>query len=139
MIDRPTIETLIHDFYLDIRRDGLLGPVFAGVIGDDWGVHLGRMVEFWSTVMLGTRSFRGNVFGKHMAIPGVRAEHFLRWLTLWHHHTDRLFDAATAGELQRTAHGIARNLFHGFFGEFPSFVMRDGIAIGHVPEESPAP
>lgn len=82
MIDRSKIETLIHDFYSDIRRDALLGPVFAGAIGDDWGVHLGRMVEFWSTVMLGTRSFSGNVFGKHMAIAGVRAEHFLRWLTL---------------------------------------------------------
>jgi len=139
MIDRTKIETLVHDFYRDIGRDDLLGPLFTGIIGDDWSVHLARMVEFWSTVMLGTRSFRGNVFGKHMAVAGVRPEHFLRWLTLWHRHTNRLFGTETAAELQRTAHGIARNLFYGFFGEFPTFVMRDGVAVGHVPEERPAP
>ncbi|NKI92459.1 group III truncated hemoglobin [Rhizobacter sp. SG703] len=138
-LDRAQVETLVHEFYRDVRSDELLAPVFGAVIGDDWSVHLQRMVEFWSTVMLGSRSFRGNVYGKHMAIDGVRQEHFLRWITLWHRHTDRLFSREVAEEFQRTAHGIGRNLFHGFFGEFPKFVMRDGVAIGHEPDAWVAP
>lgn len=133
-VDRARIETLVRDFYGDVRTDALLAPVFGPVIGDDWGPHLARMVDFWSTVMLGARSFRGNVFAKHMVLQGVRDEHFLRWITLWHRHTNRLFDDATALELQRTAHGIGRNLFYGLLGEVPSFVMRNGEAIGHVPD-----
>jgi hemoglobin len=73
-------------------------------------------------VMLGSRSFRGNVFGKHMAIEGIAPTHFTRWLTLWHQHTTARFESADAAELQRVAQGIARNLFHGFFDgqhEFP--------------------
>lgn len=133
-LDRAGIETLVHDFYGDVRRDELLAPLFDRIIGDDWSVHLDRLVEFWSTVMLGTRTFRGNVYGKHMVIDGVRPEHFLRWLTLWHRHTNRLFPDEVAEEFQRTAHGIGRNLFHGFFGEFPRFVMRNGVAVGHEPD-----
>lgn len=133
-LDRAGVETLVHDFYADVRRDDLLAPVFNRVIGDDWSVHLDRLVEFWSTVMLGTRTFRGNVYGKHMVLDGVRPEHFLRWITLWHRHTNRLFPDEVAEEFQRTAHGIGRNLFHGFFGEFPRFVMRNGVAVGHEPD-----
>lgn len=138
-LDRAGVETLVHAFYDDIRRDEMLGPVFGAVIGDDWGPHLQRMVEFWSTVMLGSRSFRGNVYGKHMVLDGIRPEHFLRWITLWHRHTNRLFDDEVAEEFQRTAHGIGRNLFHGFFGEFPRFVMRNGVAVGHEPDVWVAP
>jgi hemoglobin len=133
-LDRAGIEALVHGFYDDVRRDELLAPVFEAVIGKDWDPHLVRLVEFWCTAMLGTRSFRGNVYGKHMALDGVRPEHFLRWITLWHRHTDRLFSDEIAEELLRTAHGIGRNLFHGFFGELPRFVMRDGVAVGHEPD-----
>jgi hemoglobin len=128
-VTREALTQLVHDFYADVRADDKLGPVFDGAIGDHWDTHLARMVEFWSTVMLGTHSFRGNVFGKHMALEGVEREHFLRWITLWHKHTDRLFAPPAARELQQTAHGIARNLFYGFFDRFAHFVMEDGVAV----------
>jgi len=42
------------------------------------------MTEFWSTVLLHTRSFRGNVMRKHVALlPALQPAHFARWLTLW--------------------------------------------------------
>jgi hemoglobin len=129
--DRDQIRRLVHAFYRDVRSDASLGPLFDEAIGDHWETHLDRMVEFWSTVMLGTHSFRGNVFGKHMALAGVKDDHFLRWLTLWHRHTDRMFADDVAHEFQRTAHGIGRNLFHGFFGTFPEFVIEDGVAVAH--------
>ena len=124
-VTKERLSALVHAFYRDIGADDALGPIFTTVIGPDWSVHLERMVEFWSTVMLGSRSFRGNVFGKHMAIEGVAPTHFVRWLSLWRRHTDALFAPPDAAELQRIAQGIARNLFHGFFDGRHAFPLDD--------------
>ena len=70
----PSVESitqLVHGFYGDVRRDPLLGPVFEKALHGQWDAHLQRLVDFWSTVALGTRSFKGDVFGKHMALEGV--------------------------------------------------------------------
>jgi len=123
--DSDSVTRLVHEFYADVRADPLLGPVFDGAIGDRWDTHLPRMVSFWSTVMLGARSFQGNVFGKHMALEGVAPAHFAAWLGLWKKHTERLFAPEVAQEFQFVAHGIARNLFRGFFGVFPDTIEPD--------------
>lgn len=115
-----SIALLVHGFYADVRQHALLGPVFEQAIGDRWDIHLQRLVDFWSTVALGTRSFKGDVFGKHMALQGVTAAHFAAWVGLWQAHTRRLFTPDVAHELQVVAHGIARNLFRGYFGSEPA-------------------
>lgn len=134
LIDRDDIALLVRNFYEDIRLDPLLGPVFIPALGAHWEEHLDRMTEFWSTVMLGSRSFRGNVYGKHAALAetsDVSPEHFLRWLTLWHKHTNALFIEEVAMELQQTAEGIGRNLFHAFFQQFARFKVVDGVAVAY--------
>lgn len=113
---REGLTDLVHGFYADVRADARLGPLFDRAIGDHWDAHLARMVEFWSTVTLGTRSFKGDVFGKHMAVDGVQPEHFDIWLRLWSQHTERVFAPEVARELQNLAGGVARNLFRGYFG-----------------------
>ena len=120
-----SLTELVHSFYTDVRADALLGPVFEEALRDRWEPHLGRMVDFWSTVALGSKSFSGNVFAKHMALQGVTPAHFAAWVGLWGKHTDRLFEPAVARELQITAHGIARNLFRGYFGTRPEFAHRE--------------
>lgn len=132
-ITRQRLADVVHGFYAEVRADPLLAPVFDRVIGQNWTPHLKRMVEFWSTVALGTRSFQGNVYAKHMALDEVQPEHFLRWVTLWHRHTNALLQPSDARSLQRVAHGIARNLFHGLFGQFASFEMVDEVAVGWIP------
>lgn len=61
-LTQESIATLVYAFYDSVRADPELGPVFNAAI-DDWEPHLARMVEFWSTTMLGTKSFQGNVYG----------------------------------------------------------------------------
>lgn len=141
-LEAASVKDLVHNFYDDILEDVLLGPIFVQAIGPQWDAHLERMVSFWSTVMLGTHSFRGNVFGKHMALKGqhpIQAHHFYRWLTLWHHQTSALFEPEVARDFQRTAQGIARNLFYGLLGEFAEFIIQDGVVVGHVPDASANP
>lgn len=128
-LSRERLSTLVHRFYADVRADALLGPVFEDALHDRWEPHLERMVEFWSTVALGSRSFTGNVFGKHMALSGVTPAHFSHWVGLWKDNTERLFEPDVAHDLQVTAHGIARNLFHGYFGEMPNFAHREDASV----------
>ncbi|RYF66708.1 MAG: group III truncated hemoglobin [Comamonadaceae bacterium] len=116
-----SITQLVHGFYSDVRQDPLLGPVFEKALHGQWDAHLQRLVDFWSTVALGTRSSKGDVFGKHMALDGVTPAHFAAWVRLWQLHTSRVFAPQVAEQLQQAAHGIARNLFRGYFGQVPSF------------------
>jgi hemoglobin len=116
-----SMAALVHSFYADVRAHPLLGPVFEAALHGRWDEHLARLVDFWRTVALGERRFRGDVFGKHMALSGVTPAHFAAWVGLWQHHTNRLFAPEFAQELQLAAHGIARNLFRGYFGAEPAF------------------
>lgn len=126
-----SITLLVHGFYADVRSDPLLGPVFEEALAGRWDAHLQRLVDFWSTVALGTRSFKGDVFGKHMALEGVTPAHFAAWVGLWRQHTSRLFAPEVAYDLQVAAHGIARNLFRGYFGSDPAFMPSRNGHGGH--------
>lgn len=116
-LNTASITTLIHEFYDAVRADPELFPVFGAAIGPNWAPHLERMVDFWSTIMLGTKSFQGNVFGKHMLLEGVTQDHFVRWLALFEATSSRLFAPAVAQEFQVTARRIASSLQYGFFGK----------------------
>lgn len=126
-----SITQLVHGFYGDVRRDPLLGPVFEKALHGQWDAHLHRLVDFWSTVALGTRSFKGDILGKHMVLVGVTPAHFAAWVGLWQQHTSRMFARDVAHDLQVAAHGIARNLFRGYFGNEPGFVQRRDDDHGH--------
>jgi hemoglobin len=130
-LDAGSIARLVHGFYADVRNDPLLGPVFEQALHGRWDEHLERLVNFWSTVALGTRSFKGDVFGTHMALEGITPAHFAAWVRLWQQHTSRLFAPEVAEDLQVAAHGIARNLFRGYFGSDPAFVPPRGEHGGH--------
>ncbi|GAA5078926.1 group III truncated hemoglobin [Lysobacter panacisoli] len=75
------LATLVDRFYEKVRADPELGPVFNAAI-DDWPEHQRMLTAFWSSVALGTRSYRGNPMSAHRPHP-IRVEHFDRWLSLW--------------------------------------------------------
>lgn len=126
-----TITQLVHGFYADVRLDPLLGPVFERALHGQWDAHLQRLVDFWSTVALGTRSFKGDLLGKHRALADVTPAHFSAWVRLWQQHTSRLLAPDVARDLHVAAHGVARNLFRGYFGHEPAFATprhtHDGV------------
>ena len=116
-LDRPALAVLVDTFYDRVRRDPLLGPTFAGAIADgEWDQHKERMVSFWSTAMLKAREFRGNVFGKHQAMPQLTPAHFARWLALFEDTAGMLFAPDDAHALVDAARGMARGLQIGLFG-----------------------
>ena len=130
-ITKAQLEALVLAFYRDIGADEMLAPVFVSVLGPDWSLHLERIVDFWCTALLGSRSYRGNMLDKHMRIKGVQPEHFARWLALWQQHTASRFGPAEAAELQRMARRIALQLFRGFFGDLQDFPAdEDSAGVG---------
>lgn len=75
------LKRLVHGFYDRVRKDPELGPIFDERIRD-WGPHLARMVEFWSSVALMTGRYHGAPMPKHLTLP-VDQSHFDRWLELF--------------------------------------------------------
>ncbi len=116
-ITEQSIRLMVDTFYEGVRSDEILGPVFEKTLHGAWDAHMPRMYAFWSTVLLGTSSFQGNVYGKHMALSGIEKEHFARWLELFEETVTQLYDAETAGEIMQVADRIAGSLQLGFFGE----------------------
>lgn len=100
---RPDVERLVDLFYEKVRNDELIGPVFAHV---DWPAHLPTMYNFWSSMLFGEMSYRGNPFQKHLKLA-IGTEHFARWLELFEETVDENFSGSRATEIKQRAQSIA--------------------------------
>ncbi|MGH6957265.1 MAG: group III truncated hemoglobin [Caulobacteraceae bacterium] len=80
-IDEAMIERLVRAFYVRVRADPLIGPVFEARIAD-WEPHLQRMFAFWSSVALMSGRYHGQPMAKHLPLA-IDAHHFDRWLELF--------------------------------------------------------
>ena len=109
-IDEAALTNVVHTFYGKVRDEAELGPVFDDAISD-WPHHLGKMVDFWSSVMLTTGRYKGNPVMMHMKHkPRITPALFNRWLALWGETTDELLPPEAAAALQARAARIAESL-----------------------------
>ena len=114
-ISEETIRALVHAFYGRVRRDEVLGPIFARVIGEDWDPHLAKMCDFWSSVMLMSGRYKGNPMIAHMRLKMVKPEHFIRWLDLFRVTALEECPPDIAVQFCARADNIARSLQLGMF------------------------
>ena len=114
-ISEDLIHDLVHGFYARIRGDAVLGPIFARVIGDNWGPHLAKMCDFWSSVMRMSGRYKGNPMLAHMRLKSVRPEHFERWLGLFRQSAHQICGPKLAALFISRAENIARGLQLGMF------------------------
>lgn len=109
-LDEAVLPALLTRFYERVRRDDVLGPLFNDVIRD-WPDHLGRIADFWSSVMLGSGRYKGNPVVIHLLhAPRMTPEMFARWLALWQETTTEMLPATVATAMQAKAHRIAQTL-----------------------------
>src|SRR3546814_15586539 len=102
-LDDAGLKNVVHNFYGRVRDDTELGPVFDDAISD-WPHHLGKMVDFWSSVMLTTGRYKGNPMMMHLKHRArITPELFDRWLALWAETTDELMPPDIAAALQAKA------------------------------------
>lgn len=100
---RHEIQILVDNFYDKVKVDELLGPVFADL---DWPHHLPIMYNFWSSMLLGDQSYRGNPLEKHLRLA-ITSEHFKRWLELFKQTVNENFSGEKAEEVKMRADSIA--------------------------------
>ena len=106
IVGRSDVEKLVNTFYSAARQDALLGPVFEQAIGSRWDEHLGKMYNFWETVLLGAHTYGGGPFPPHARLP-IHDEHFQRWVTLWKATIDDHFVGERADEAKWRADKMA--------------------------------
>ena len=116
------IKELVDCFYSRVRQDELLGPVFARAIGDHWEEHLTKMIDFWSTVVLASRRYKGNPMQVHINLPRLNQVHFDRWLALWRVTTSELLDQVHAQVFVTKAEFMAERLLSAIdlYNDFPA-------------------
>jgi len=103
ILTRQDIKLLVDLFYGKVQSDTLIGPVFSHV---DWDHHLPIMYNFWSSMLLGDQSYRGNPFQKHLPLA-IEGQHFDRWLKLFTETVDEQFSGDRAEEIKMRARSIA--------------------------------
>ena len=110
-ISEELIATLVDTFYMRVRQDETLGPVFARAIGSEWEPHLKRMRAFWSSLLLSSGRYKGNPMLKHlMLLPRIGQQHFERWLNLWRETAADVLPPQTAAVFVNRAEIIAERL-----------------------------
>jgi hemoglobin len=100
------IKVMVDRFYDRVNNDPLLSPVFNDFANVNWEKHLPVMYQFWSTLLLGTASYKGQPFDKHVPLP-IKTEHFDRWVSLFMETVDTHFQGKTAEEAKIKAKNIA--------------------------------
>lgn len=107
------IRTLVHTFYGRVRTDPQLGPIFAAHV-EDWDVHLARLCDFWSAILLKSGRFNGSPMARHVALSELNADLFRRWLALFRETAGEHPNAAMAAQASQAAHRIADSLWMGY-------------------------
>lgn len=109
-IKEEDIARLVPAFYERVRQDPVLGPIFNGAI-DDWPHHLGKLQDFWSSVMLTTGRYKGQPMVAHVRHEQqMTADNFARWLALWRQVSSDLLSPTAAAAVQERAERIAESL-----------------------------
>jgi hemoglobin len=111
-VTETSIADMVDTFYNKVRGDQLLGPIFAEAIGDDWGLHLKKMKAFWSSVLLASRTYKGNPMIAHLKLPRLSQPHFERWLQLWTETAGDLCSDALASVFIQKAQMIGARLLY---------------------------
>jgi hemoglobin len=99
------VKRMVDSFYDLVNKDELLSPVFNAHANVNWETHLPIMYKFWGSILLGTASYQGQPFPKHVFLP-VNKQHFDRWISLFIQNLDELFE----GEVTETAKARALNI-----------------------------
>ena len=109
-LSEDPIRHLVDRFYVKVRADPQLGPIFERAIPGDWGPHLATMHNFWSSVMLTSGRYKGNPVAVHLRLEGIEPQLFERWLALFDETCCELFDDDVARAFRMKAARIAESL-----------------------------
>ena len=107
---KEDIQQLVDQFYIKVRKDVLIGPIFNDIANVNWEKHLPVMYDFWENTIFFTGSYAGNPMKTHQQLNNVfplKAEHFDRWIRIFLETVDDLFAGEKAELAKQRAVSIA--------------------------------
>lgn len=111
---RDDIGKIVREFYVKVRNDELLGPIFNEII-TDWEAHLEHLTDFWQMNVFGGKAYTGNPIAVHQEVDErvgntIEAFHFGTWLELWFITIGDLFEGENADLMKRRARKMQTGL-----------------------------
>ncbi len=107
---RTDIESLVNQFYLKVRKDDLLGPIFEESFKVDWDTHLVKMYNFWESILFHSGNYKGNPMNRHKELhkkcPFTQSL-FERWLHLFNETVNQNFEGEIANKAKVRGLSIA--------------------------------
>ena len=108
--NRKDIEKMVDSFYMKVKADPVLGPIFNEVARVDWEKHLPRMYDFWENIILQTGQYTGNPMSAHFRVHALQPftrENFNRWLGLFRENLEDHFEGPNTELARQRAQSIA--------------------------------
>lgn len=107
------IQTLVLQFYVRVRADATLSPIFEAQV-KDWDAHVQLLCQFWSSVLLRTGRFSGSPMRAHAQLQDLSPALFERWLGLFSQVCAQQPNQAMAQQAQALAQRMAQSLWMGW-------------------------
>ena len=108
--NRTDIEFLVNAFYHKVQKSNI-GFFFDDVAKINWQHHLPKMYDFWTTLLFGEVSYKGNPMAVHFPINEIVAmekQHFDVWIKIWTETVQENFEGELADLAIYKANNIAQ-------------------------------
>ncbi|MEO6521050.1 MAG: group III truncated hemoglobin [Mucilaginibacter sp.] len=102
--NRDDIAFLVDAFYIKVKADALIGPIFNDELNFKWETHIPIMVSFWETMLLDEVTYKGNPMLTHIELNKrvpLKAEHFDQWKKLFFETLEENFEGERVEEAKR--------------------------------------
>ena len=106
------IDAQVAAFYAAVRRDAVLGPIFANHV-QDWPEHEAKIGRFWRNAILRDRVYDGSPMLAHRQAGDMTTDHFPLWLALFDATLTATLPPEPAAAWSAMAHRIGRALSMG--------------------------
>jgi len=105
------IRNLVTAFHTRVRRDHVLAPAFARIVGTtdaEWAAHVAQAEDFWSSFILAPGARYRRSIRSRLRLPELDPPLFERWLSLLGGTCSDLFEPPVAAAFQGYFIRIAR-------------------------------
>ena len=116
---REDVALLVDSFYVKIRNDETLAPIFNNAI-NDWEKHLNHLTTFWESSLFFSRKLEHKYIGNPLEVHAkvdknnnnsITELHFGIWLNYWMQTIDELFEGDVAENAKRRARKMGSFLY----------------------------